>query len=126
MKLPKPLLVLTSRPLAESTTDADEKKRRRGDDHDAGSKRQRAQKEGDSSAAVAAVASDSSATIASASAPVASLFPSSCLQTVALIRQKYVFAQRPFAICESSTADGAEGTSKKKEASTTSASGKAH
>lgn len=106
-KLPKPLLVLTS--VKTDTSDdahmdkeADKKRRRAATGEDtedasaAGSAQKKARSDGGVSSPPAAFAGSASSSASASDAD----FPTSYLQTVAVIRHKYVFAQRPFSICE--------------------------
>lgn len=125
VQLPKPLLVLTTRRLKEEEEEGEgnaagsslqsqsEKagarsplggsasKRKRGDagdDDGGGSKKPR------SSAADSAASSSASSS--------SSTFPSACLQTVAVIRYKYTFTHRPYAICDMGAVAPTQSTAK--------------
>lgn len=115
--LSKPLLVLTTRKLgvdAESAAAAAEHKESNGTSSALSSpvsdstKRKREAAASDSKKAAraelantsAASSSSAAATAAASSSAPSSTLPSSCLQTVAVIRHKYLFTSRPYAICD--------------------------
>lgn len=130
VQLPKPLLVLTTRRLREeqgegsaaggvvqsqsqkdgarSPLGGSASKRKRGDTGDG---------EGDGDGGKKARSSDGSASSASSASSPSSTFPSACLQTVAIIRHKYTFTHRPYAICDMGTAAPTQ-TAAKQEAKT--------
>ncbi len=103
--LAKPLLVLTTRALqaedgsaeGSNATPAGTPKRKRGEaqqEHEEISATNKARNP--AGAATAASSHDSAASSVSAG----SSTPRSCLQSVAIIRHKYVFTNRPYAICD--------------------------
>ena len=113
VQLPKPLLVLTTRRLKEEEGDAagsslqsqSQKEGARSPLGGSASKRKRGDagdEDGEGSKKPRSSAADVSASASSASSS-SSTFPSACLQTVAVIRHKYTFTHRPYAICDMGT-----------------------
>jgi hypothetical protein len=114
VSLSKPLLVLKSRRIAPADAEGDAVptspnaagKRKRGAAEEAtGSGSAKKPREAASATASPSATAGSAAAAASSSASAANsssaaAAPSSCLQSVAVIRHKYVFSNRPYAICD--------------------------
>lgn len=128
VKLPKPLLVLVSHKLHDDNDAAADSaqqgqaaessqasgKRKAGDASEVSpAKKPRTSDDDNSSSS----SSSTSSAAAAASSDDGDCFPRSCLRTVAIIRQKYVFTQRPYAICENATNSAATNTTKTEKAS---------